>query len=739
VALAVLVLVPSAGAVVTTVGSTTVGLQVRSAPATAGGFLPDSEGENFSNNAGNPIISHSNAFVIYWDPDAHYKSEWQQLVDEFMQHVGTESGSASTVFSASTQYTDKANEHASSDFTFRGAYTDTHHYPAKAGCSDPHTTAWSVTCLTDPQIREELQGFIKAHSLPTGMNSVFYLLTPPGVTVCLDETGEHCSDYERPKNGIFGGFQTEVFARNPWGKESKPELEVFGSASYEQSFCSYHGDINPGGLPSGDANTIIYGMIPWTAGTAGDQRIRPSEAEWAYECQDGGFDPSSKPIAGKREKPKEESESEKNTYESDTIEQKEKLVEAKELETPHVQEPEQVGLGWDGTYDYGLADLTANQIAVQQQNIVTDPLLNGWQDSEKGEAGDECRNDFITLSQGTQGVGTGQLSGGVAAVAETKAGKLSNQTLAGPKYYLQDGYNAAARNLGGDPCLTGLTLVPLFTAPNPVGVGEIVGFDGMESEITLNSGTIFSKEGKPEKTYAKYTWTIEPGGEQVTGYAPGAPACEAPWLSPCAAALFHTFTSAGTYQVTLTVEDVGGNKASITHNVTVTTEPPFSGGGGKGSGGSSSSAGSSSASGGGSSHGASPSVLPVPTLAATVLSRSLGAVMHHGIAVRYAVNEQVAGHFEILLSKKLARKLKIGGATATGLPTGSEPQVVIAKALLVTLKGGKSTVHIMLSKHTVERLRRLKKVHLGLRLTARNAALQTPATATLTTAFTLGR
>jgi hypothetical protein len=737
VALAALVLVPSAGAVVTTVGSTTVGLQPRSE------VPPSFGGKEFANNSGNPIISHTNAFVIYWDPrkPTLYKSEWQQLIDEFMQHVGSESGSNSTVFSDTTQYTDKANEHASSDFTFRGAYTDTHGYPAKAGCSDPHTTAWSVTCLTDPQIREELQSFIKAHSLPTGMNSVFYMLTPPGVTVCLDEAGEHCSDYARPKNGIFSEFQTEVFERNPWGKESKKELEVFGTPGYEDSFCSYHGDINPGGLPSGDANTVIYGMVPWTAGTAGNQRIRPSEAEWAYECQDGGYDPTSKPAAGKREKPKEETESEKATFEGDTIEQKEKLVETKELETPHVQEPEQVGLGWDGTYDYGLADLVANQIAVQQQNIVTDPLLNGWQDSEKGEASDQCRNDFVTEMQGTQGVGQGQLSGASAAIAETKAGKVSNQTLGGAKYYLQDAFNAAATILGGNACVTGINLVPIFTAPNPVGVGETVGFDGMESEITLDAGIVFSKAGKPEPTYAKYTWTIEPGGEKVTGYAPGAPACEAPWLSPCAASLFHTFTSAGTYQVTLSVEDVGGNKASVTRNVTVTSEPPFSGGGGAGggaSGGSSSSAGSS-AGGGGSHGGASPSVLPAPTLAATVLSRSLGAVMHHGIAVRYAVNEQVAGHFEILLSKKLARKLKIGGATATGLPAGSEPQVVIAKALLVTLKGGKSTVHIMLSKHTVERLRHLKKVHLGLRLTARNAALQTPATATLTTAFTLGR
>ena len=132
-------------------------------------------------------------------------------------------------------------------------------------------------------------------------------------------------------------------------------------------------------------------------------------------------------------------------------------------------------------------------------------------------------------------------------------------------------------------------------------------------------------------------------------------------------------------------------------------------------------------------------MLPAPTLTVKVLSRSLASVKRRGIAVRYSVNEQVAGHFEVLLSRKLAHKLKIGGASATGMPVGSEPQVVIAKALLITIKGGKSTVHIILSKRTAARLRHVKKVRLGLRLTVRNAATVNPATATLVSAFTLHR
>ena len=51
------------------------------------------------------------------------------------------------------------------------------------------------------------------------MNQIYYVLTPPGVTMCLDEGGEEgrCSDFAATEE------------------------------SYENSFCSYHGAINPGG------------------------------------------------------------------------------------------------------------------------------------------------------------------------------------------------------------------------------------------------------------------------------------------------------------------------------------------------------------------------------------------------------------------------------------------------------------------------------------------------------------
>ena len=79
-------------------------------------------------------------------------------------------------------------------------------------------------------------------------------------------------------------------------------------------------------------------MIPWVAGGFGNYRlVGHDRTKIAYPCQDGAA----------------------------------------------LQEPNQLPAktyGPDGTFDHGLADVIINQIAVEQQNTVTDPLLDGWQD-----------------------------------------------------------------------------------------------------------------------------------------------------------------------------------------------------------------------------------------------------------------------------------------------------------------------------------------------------------------------
>ncbi|HTQ67333.1 MAG TPA: PKD domain-containing protein [Solirubrobacteraceae bacterium] len=723
-----LVLLPAtAGAVVETVEANTVGVTppvvgtIEDGPflrienkATNFDPLP----ETFEDPGGNPVVHASNVYLIYWDPTAHYHNDWKANIDGFLENTNESENAFNDVFATDTQYTDRTGEPAYNRLTYRGSYTDTGPYPP-AECTDPHplktqkfSKVKAITCLTDEQIRNHLAYFIKQWSLPSGMNSIYYVLTPPGVAVCLDKGGEkgHCSTFEET------------------------------AESYENSFCSYHGDVNPGGLETGGAETILYGVIPWTAGGYGDGQLAGEDQTEAPYCQDGGFDPSSKPGIEKFEEQKEITPEEEKNFEKMNAQEKAEFILKRELEGPHIQEPNQKSCPTDDGYcDVGLSDLIINQVALQQQNIVTNPLLHSWQDAVGNEVTDECRNWFAPTIGGTS-----------AANLETGAGNLFNQSIAGHQYYLGESFNYAAEllNFPGIPCMTGIRLEPEFNAISPVEPNDVVGFDSGESIITLNAGDTFTKTGEKQATYAKVKWNFGDGSSEITGYAPGSEPCELPWKAECAEAVYHTYKSPGTYTVTLTVTDVGGNTAAVSHAITVigppaegSSTPPGSPEGSSGGGGSSPNATSgggttTTAPGGTTLTGAS---VPVPVASAYVVSHSLKTALRKGVAIHYKVNEQVAGHFEVLLGQKTAKRLKIHGRLAKNLPAGSEPEVVIGTVLVVTLKGGGSTTHVTLTKSAVAGLRHVKKVPLDLRLTVRNAAVHNPATAIVVSAFTLKR
>jgi hypothetical protein len=716
-AAAVLLSAAPAGAVVTTVGEVTAGVQ----PRTSAPYVAGASPKTYANPSGNPVLHSTHTYAIYWDPTDHYWSEWQAAIDEYLSNAAADR-SNTNVFSVDAQYTDKSNEPARNEQTFMGGYTDTHAYPASK-CTDPDPFAPEdqiarefggapgPLCLTSAEVAAELEAFMALHKLPKGMDNVYYVLTPPGVTICLDGGGlsGHCSD-DLPAN----------------------------QESYENSFCSYHAAINPGNPATGSANTVVYGVIPWSAGGYGDGDLLNSDQRPGWECQDGGINPDGEGGHYELEKKKELSASEQKAAEEafNNKDNKEKAQArlAEELEGPHEQEPNQKVPcpDSDGTCDYGLSDLIINQLSLEQENIVTNPLLNAWQDEHHYENTDECRFLFGPV-----------LGGSAVADLETYAGTLYDQDINSNPYYLNDAFNLAAYRLPfpGVPCIHGVNLLPKFTAPSPVNSGETVGFDGMESLITLDAAFNYSDNGTPQANYATYTWNFGDGTSFVTGYAPGAPQCETPWLSPCAASVFHSYQYGGTYEVTLTVTDVGGNTASVTHDVTVSgPSRPEPAPAGSGAGGGSGSGSGQSSQTGGSTPGTSsvtPSV-PGPVAAASIVPQSLRTALRKGLVVRYTVNEQVAGQFQVLLSQAIARKLGISGTPATNLPAGSAPELVIAKAILVTTKGGRSAVHIEFSKRTAARLAHVHKVALMLRLIVRNAATSNALTTTVLSNVTLG-
>jgi hypothetical protein len=870
-----------AGAIVTTVGSTKVGLQPRESEYFWYGShkynglgksesAPNHAAASFDNTAGAEVVHAADTYAIYWDPQDYYHGDWQNLIDGFLANAGAAGGQLSNVFAVDAQYTDKTNRPAASGSTFHGAYTDTHPYPTKNGCTDPRPLQLGIpllegtserVCVNAAQVQTELERFLKQREeehdpLPKGMGTIFYLLTPPGVTVCLNE-GEvapnegRCSDfkgtpveisryeeaqkrfpekmetydtelaaYEKAKEAYEKELtkyneeqvtyskalktyekEEKIYQKNKEKDEAeekrdtetepvkpveptapvaptppvKPltpaEMKPAGYASYQNSFCSYHAAIGSG------PGAILYAAIPWTAGGDGDYHLTYRDETGGFACQDGGFEPKEPELEAREREPAETAKQQREFYAKSPSEREaaEEVLEQSAAK-PVDQEPNQLGStrSSDGSYDKGLADLIINQIAVEQQDIVTDPLLNAWQDSEHNEVTDECRNFF------------GAATGSPSANEKTLAGTLADQTLGG-SYYLNSAYSLAGvdninqveRKHSGveypglpypaaGPCPLGVVLEPKFTSPNTVKGKEVVGFDGMESDISLNSAISFSAVGKPQPNYATYTWNFSDGSRgdktpEVSGYAPGAKACEPPWLSEgpptsfkpagtwigCAASVFHPYQYNGTYNVTLTVRDVAGNEASTSGSVTVVegeTWPEEKGSEGKGTtsekgsantstpGTSSTSTASTTTSGGGSSP-AKP--IPGPVATAAAVSHSLRSVLKKGLVISYSVNEQVAGQFQVLLASSVAKRIGLHGAAATGLPPGTAPQIVIAKAILITTKGGRNTVKILFGKKPAAKLRKLHKATLMITLVVRNASSHSPLSTTVLSTVTL--
>lgn len=650
---------------------TTFGVQPRSTVLDT----PGAPWWTFDNPQGHAVVHSSAVYAIYWDPDYLYHGDWRHLIDTFLQSAGGESGSLAQVFSVDEQYADKSNAPAAHRMAFRGAYTDTTSYPAN-GCVDPDlsnskghegATLDNVACLTDKQLREELQAFIAKNKLKTGMGAIFYLLTPPGVTVCGDAGGAsgHCSDF--------------IWQEGAGGEEPKAE-------SYEHSFCSYHAAITSG-EGEGNEDTILYAAVPWTAGGAGDGHL--VEHARAFDCQDGGLDPTGK------------------------------VVEEPE-ETRHQEEPNQLApgtVGPDGSFDTGLADLIVNQIAVEQQNTVTDPLLNAWQDKAGFEATDECRNDFALTLGGSSSEET----------ERTLAGTLYNQTMAGNHYYLNDALNLAAFKQGypSIACIPGARLEPQFTTPNAVESGDIVGFDASESDITLNAGEGYSS-GASYPTYPTYMWDFGDGTKTTSAYPPGAAQVDEP-------SAFHSYAYGGVYTVTLTVTDVGGNTASTRRQVTVVGPPPPTPAQPAGTTPTSTAPGTSAKSG-------APKTVkqkPAPTVFERIASHSLPTVLHEGLIVQYAVNEQVAGNVEVMIAASTAKRLHLHGPVATHLSKGYPRQVVIGAAVLVTTRRGHGVLQIKLSPAAKRALSTMSRLKVTMRIVVRNAARQHPKSKTLITSFEL--
>jgi PKD domain len=225
---------------------------------------------------GGSVLQGNESYVLTWDPDRRYWATTRQNVEQFLSDVAASSGGFSSPFAVTPQYTESSNGQivgrAANTSVFAGGCIDygnnigdpsdsgytcqfgANHpsgagnsYPAN-GCPQSGNNVWtgqpngpiSTTpndvCLTDAQIKTELQAMLPQMGLPGGevsvsgkqLSPVVDVLLPPGVEVCLDSAGHLCSANSN-------------------------------SASTEAQFCSYHSQVEL------DSTMVTYVVQPWTA------------------------------------------------------------------------------------------------------------------------------------------------------------------------------------------------------------------------------------------------------------------------------------------------------------------------------------------------------------------------------------------------------------------------------------------------------------------------------------------
>ncbi|HZU61130.1 MAG TPA: PKD domain-containing protein [Solirubrobacteraceae bacterium] len=269
---------------------------------------------------------------------------------------------------------------------------------------------------------------------------------------------------------------------------------------------------------------------------------------------------------------------------------------------------------------------------------IVDPSLNGWYAMNGLEINDNG--------------GCTPLGGGLDSV-------IVGQSTQNP-YLLQREFNNAGL-IESDPftyfgCAPNVILVPSFVVPRRAEQGEMVSFDGSNTESTLLIPSA-----------ADYIWKFGDGTSKA--YGPS---------------VVHRFARAGYYNVTLTVIDRGGNVGRLTQTVEVfqpNGQPP------------------SGAPGPGGKFEARLQLLP----------QSLKDVLHNGLAVRLSANEPADGFATLLISRAAAQRAHIHGArTSSG--------VVVGRGTLSGIKNGTASLRVRISSSTVSQLAHLSYLSLTLRL-----------------------
>jgi hypothetical protein len=160
---------------------------------------------------GGPVQHGEQLISIYWGPTGHYiGATYKAGINQWLNDFAAGNYGASNVFSVAQQYYDTSGSGGAKRFVgynlINGGYiNDADVYPP-SGC----TFSGLSVCLTDAQLRTEIQHIVSTRGLPTGPNVQYLLFLPYQVGQCFDTASTQCFAYGNTSNSIYCGYHSYI-------------------------------------------------------------------------------------------------------------------------------------------------------------------------------------------------------------------------------------------------------------------------------------------------------------------------------------------------------------------------------------------------------------------------------------------------------------------------------------------------------------------------------------------------
>ena len=158
---------------------------------------------------GGTVLHAETPYLIFWDPSGTAITAGEKAnLEQYFADAAVDNGTSSNIFGVDRQFTDTTGfADYNQTWSSAQAISDTQAYPSTGQCTENAGFA-ETTCLTDSQIQAEVQRLINVDGLPTGTSGsapIYFVVTPPRINTCMDGTMTCADNYYCAYHSSFTG------------------------------------------------------------------------------------------------------------------------------------------------------------------------------------------------------------------------------------------------------------------------------------------------------------------------------------------------------------------------------------------------------------------------------------------------------------------------------------------------------------------------------------------------------